>query len=323
MYDSPQQFLRLLRLLYRPQNVYCIHYDVKSLHKEFFESIARCFDNVMIATKLENVVWGYYTIMQAQMNCMADLLEYREKQTHNKWQYSINLCGKELPLTTNREMVVKLKRLNGTSSIITESAANHPSTVYRIEHPVTLTANKTQIIQHDDKLLENRPFDLALLHKSSFYNALSFQFAEYLIFDKKANTIYDFFKQTSIAEEQFYATLYKNPGVPGGFNKHVPRSNYFEVAGSFWTKVNTFQKGKKYDCRGLVIHQICVVGAGDLQEVVRESGSHLFHNKYFMEFDHSVMDCMEERIVERNRLEYRQDCGAANRPLLLSVTRDD
>ena len=33
----------------------------------------------------------------------------------------------------------------------------------------------------------------------------------------------------------------------------------------------------------------------------------LFHNKYFMELDHVVMDCIEERIVDMNKREYEME----------------
>jgi len=33
----------------------------------------------------------------------------------------------------------------------------------------------------------------------------------------------------------------------------------------------------------------------------------LFFNKYFMEVDHVIMDCMEERLVKQNMLEYARD----------------
>jgi len=64
-------------LLYRPQKVFCIHYDTKSKgsFKEVFYNVARCLDNVMIASKLENVQWGEYTDLEAQINCVSDLLE--------------------------------------------------------------------------------------------------------------------------------------------------------------------------------------------------------------------------------------------------------
>lgn len=36
----------------------------------------------------------------------------------------------------------------------------------------------------------------------------------------------------------------------------------------------------------------------------------MFHNKYFMERDHTVMDCIEEEIVNRNKEEYKRDCAS-------------
>ena len=34
----------------------------------------------------------------------------------------------------------------------------------------------------------------------------------------------------------------------------------------------------------------------------------MFHNKYYMERDHTVMDCIEEELVSRNKQEYEKDC---------------
>ncbi len=90
VYNSPQQVLRLLRLLYRPHNSYCIHTDIKSPHKTFFHSIAKCFDNVIIPSVEVDVIWGYYTILEAQMNCMRNLLTLRYTQKH-PWMYVINM----------------------------------------------------------------------------------------------------------------------------------------------------------------------------------------------------------------------------------------
>lgn len=307
VYDSPQQVLRLLRLLYRPHYVYCIHYDRKSRFKEFFESIAWCFDNVIIASQAEDVVWGYYTIMQAQRNCLTDLLEYRATQEH-KWRYVINLCGKELPLTTNREMVSRLTKLEGSSSIVTQSCANKKQIIQqRLTHPVRINREGTGIVVDKQKWLD-LPFNLTFYHKSSSYNALSFEFANYTVFNSTAQKFYEFFKKTRNSEEHFYATLYHFPGVPGGYKRHL-QHQYFEVAGSYWSKVNTFQKRRKYACRGAVVHEVCVVGAGDLSALLADRSRHLFHNKYFMELDHTVMGCMEELIVVWNKKEYQQECS--------------
>jgi hypothetical protein len=76
-YDNIEQFERLLRIIYRPHNVYCIHVDAKSdpQYIEAIQSITKCFSNVFIATKLERVVYAHFSRVQADLNCMSDLIE--------------------------------------------------------------------------------------------------------------------------------------------------------------------------------------------------------------------------------------------------------
>jgi len=60
MYRDVEQTERLLRAIYQPQNLYCIHVDTKSsllIHRAV-AAIARCFDNVWVATHLDKVKWG-------------------------------------------------------------------------------------------------------------------------------------------------------------------------------------------------------------------------------------------------------------------------
>ena len=90
--------------------------------------------------------------------------------------------------------------------------------------------------------------------------------------------------------------MFMMPGVPGGYDKQL-RKHYFVMESAFW---NT-------PCRGKAVHDICIVVAEDLASIVKQERHHLFHNKYFMEYDHSVMKCMEERIAEKNKLEYQVD----------------
>ncbi len=301
VHDSPQQVLRLLRLLYRPHNSYCIHTDIKSprIYKTFFRSIAKCFDNVITPSVEVSVIWGYYTIIEAQMNCMKDLLTLRRKQKH-KWMYVINLCGKELPLVTLKEVVTRLIRLNGSSSILVYRTRSS-GFIKRIKHPVTLNSEGTRIIVHKRSSLRPPPFPLSLFGKSSSYNAISVSFARFLKFSPKAQETYNFFKKCKIPDEHFYAVLYKTPGAPGGYDSTIPGIYYFEVAASLWSK--------PYPCHGKVVHRVCVVSAGDLVSVVKKTSVAVFFNKYFMEYDHTVMTCMEERIVARNKKEYLEDCG--------------
>jgi len=60
MYRDVEQAERLLRAIYQPQNLYCIHVDLKSsllIHRSM-AAIARCFHNVWLATRLDAVKWG-------------------------------------------------------------------------------------------------------------------------------------------------------------------------------------------------------------------------------------------------------------------------
>ena len=293
VYDNPQQVLRLLRLLYRPQNSYCIHCDAKSPHKAFFRKIASCFENIIIPSKLIDVVWGKETIMEAQMSCMTDLVKFRAKEKY-KWKYVINLCGKELPLMTNREMVKRLINLKGSSSIMARKL-----TAREFEYRM-----KESVKNYSLKLLQLAPpsFNDSAFYKSSSYNAISIQFARFLVFNRTMRKFREFFKMCRYSEEHFYATVYMLPHVPGGYDKHI--DHYFYIEKAFWIK----PKGK--GCLGKVVHNICIITAVDLPKVVKahaQQPNSLFHNKYFMELDHTVMKCMEERIVAQNRLEYEEE----------------
>ena len=302
VYNSPQQVLRLLHLLYRPQNSYCIHYDAKSTDefKEFFNCIANCRGNVIIASRQESVVWGHYSVLGAQMNCMKDLLNLRTQQEH-KWKYLLNLCGKELPLITSREMVSRLMSLNGSSSVLTYKQSDD-LTMSRIKYKVKLNKEKTKLVSTSD-LLGDPPFPISQYYKSLSYVALSYQFADFLHTNATAVKIHEFFKNCANPEEHFYATIFMLPEVPGGYNQKMrTKMKYFNLENTFWIYGNK-------TCHGKVIHHICILGVGDLSRAVQKAGRHFFHNKYFMEYDHVVMDCMEERIVQMNNQQEGLDAG--------------
>ena len=286
VYQRPQQVMRLLKFLYRPHNTYCIHPDRKS--DSTFSSIlintAKCLDNVHIASKRESVYWGHFSLMESQMNCLSDLVHIRDGQREQeKWKYVINLCGKELPLTTNHEMVFHLSKFNGSSVILIKEVSRDDMTRLR---------------------RKKVPFNLPY-YKSSTHMAISYDFAYYLLTDSIAIILRNFFKGCRIPEEHFYATLFMKPGVPGGFNPKLPKELYFEIDQYFWLVHKTGP------CSGKIVHDICVVTAGDLKRIIEASDNGrkaLFHNKYFTELDHTNMDCMEERLVARNKKEYENDC---------------
>ena len=115
MYTDVEQMERLLRAVYQPQNLYCIHVDTKSsllIHRTV-RALVNCFDNVFVTSRLEKVKWGDVSVLLPHLNCMRDLVQYYR----GRWKYFIDLAGQEFPLRTNYELVQVLKIFNGSNEI--------------------------------------------------------------------------------------------------------------------------------------------------------------------------------------------------------------
>ena len=179
IYNSPQQVVRLLRVLYRHHNQYCLHPDLKS-DPDFiniFRNIASCLENVHIASELRDVRWGNRSIMESMMCCNQDLMTIREKQAEeDRWKYVINLCGKELPLNSNHEIVSHLVNLKGTSMIEARTIKPGEKLFLRLW-------NKGPV-----------PYSIPYAIASS-YMSLSSTFVNFLLKNLTAIRLYEFFKK--------------------------------------------------------------------------------------------------------------------------------
>ncbi|XP_074644311.1 LOW QUALITY PROTEIN: putative beta-1,3-galactosyl-O-glycosyl-glycoprotein beta-1,6-N-acetylglucosaminyltransferase 7 [Tubulanus polymorphus] len=108
-----EQFERVFRAVYMPQNYYCIHVDKKS-PVAFYKAIVKltdCFENAYVVGTREDVRWGEFSLLTAELTCARSLLKYRN------WKYYINLTGFEFPLVSNRQLVRVFKAYNGSNDI--------------------------------------------------------------------------------------------------------------------------------------------------------------------------------------------------------------
>jgi hypothetical protein len=114
MYKNVEQTERLLRAIYRPQNVYCIHVDLKSDEATYkaMVKLTHCFNNLVMIKERISVVWGEMSVLEPELLCMKTLL-----QRNKRWKYFINLTGQEFPLKTNYELVSILKAYNGANDV--------------------------------------------------------------------------------------------------------------------------------------------------------------------------------------------------------------
>ena len=114
IYKDIEQFERLLKAIYRPQNYYCVHVDKKSplIFHRAVKQISSCFPNVFVAFKNIYVAWGQFSVLESNLICMEDLLTNAKS-----WKYIINLSGQEYPLRANNELVEILQKLKGKSIV--------------------------------------------------------------------------------------------------------------------------------------------------------------------------------------------------------------
>ena len=89
----PEQFKRLFKTIYHPNNHYLIHIDQKANQAvtQEVEAFLGNYPNTHVLES-ENVVWGGYSMVQSELNGIRYLL------THNlKWDFFINLSGQDFP----------------------------------------------------------------------------------------------------------------------------------------------------------------------------------------------------------------------------------
>ena len=303
VYSSPQQIFRLLKAIYRPHNVYCIHPDRRQgpRFSQLFHSLSQCLHNVIVATSQVDVYWGHYSIMNAQMNCMKDLLH----RPTPHWKYVINLCGKELPLRTNREIVQSLKKLNGESAV---DIMPLPQYEFWDRFSFKTKIENYQVVKTDQSL---GPVPHGIkLYKSFTFVGLTPPFVRYMFTNRVAVDFHNYMRLAYIPEEEYYASLFRLPGTPGGCP--VEKRSPVAITTYLWIQ-GELQNNPSHYCAGRVVHGICIVTSGDLHRILHHVANQYqdiyFVNKYFAEDDHVIMDCMEERLVRQNMVEYARDCS--------------
>ena len=302
-HNYTQQILRLLKVLWRPQNLFCLHPDAKQGQNfvNFFRDFASCLDNVFVTTKLERVIYAHHTIMDAQLNCMQDLLKHEEK----RWKYVLTLCGTELPLKTNRQIVASLKQLKNGTGIATHDLDEEG----RKRFSKKIEVGPNERVHFTTTPLGPPPGGIPLRKSWDFF-ALTRPFIHYILTDKKAIDFRNYLRDVFIPEEHFFASLYWVKEAPDGQHSRDQTGIIPLVSDMVWVNQNNQHSGSP--CSGKIVHSICILSSGDLNTVyVKGVLSHtprFFYNKYFMHHDHVIMDCMEQRLVHQNKFEYIQDC---------------
>ncbi|KAL3876239.1 hypothetical protein ACJMK2_034109 [Sinanodonta woodiana] len=284
MYQEVEQMERLLRAIYRPHNIYCIHVDLSSPQEvhNAVNAIAGCLDNVFVVSKKETVVYAGFSRLQADINCMADLL-----QKNREWRYFINLPSQQYPIKTNQEIVKILQIYNGANDI--EGITGHRMLPYRFKyvHKYVQQNREKATIHRTNQTKSDPPHNITVV-KGSAYGIFSRNFVHFIIYDEKARDLLEWCKEVYSPDEYYWAMLNHNPhlGAPGSY-KGPPDEKRWLAVFAKWDE----------PCQGKYVRGVCVFGVGDLHELVgREE---LFVNKFHLTYQPLALDCMEEWLYNR------------------------
>ncbi|XP_072241977.1 beta-1,3-galactosyl-O-glycosyl-glycoprotein beta-1,6-N-acetylglucosaminyltransferase 3 [Leuresthes tenuis] len=286
IHDKIEMFERLLRAVYAPQNIYCVHVDQKSspVFQRAVEAVASCFPNVFLASKLERVIYASWSRVQADLNCMKDLLK---SPVH--WKYLLNTCGTDFPIKTNREIVMTLKVLNGRNTLESEVTSDHKKGRWQYHYNVTDTIISTDI-------RKSPPPISSPMFSGNAYFVVTRAFVKYVMQNREVQNFLEWEKDTYSPDEHVWATLQRMPYVPGSLpaNDKYDTSDMQSLARAVkWSYLEgDVNKGAPYHrCRGTHRRAVCVYGAGDLSWLLRQQ--QLFANKFDPEVDDVAIRCLE------------------------------
>ncbi|XP_051807021.1 beta-1,3-galactosyl-O-glycosyl-glycoprotein beta-1,6-N-acetylglucosaminyltransferase-like [Acanthochromis polyacanthus] len=294
VHHKVQNFERLLRAIYAPQNIYCVHVDKKSETSVFaaIMAITSCFPNVFMVTRPVTVVYAGWTRVQADLNCMSDLYN-----ASAEWKYFINVCGQDFPLKTNLEMVRMLRSLKGRNSMMSEPL---PAGLKRRVTYVHQVVNGE--VQETRQQKEPPPFNLPIFYGSA-YIVVCRGYIRSVLEDDRILKLIEWGKDTYSPDEFLWATIQRMPGVPGSTRPHgkYDMSDMNAIARLVkWHALEGPQESLNAvysECNGNHVREVCVYGAGDLQWMIAQP--HLFANKFDINTDPIAIYCLEKYLRQK------------------------
>lgn len=203
----PEQFKRLFKAIYHPDNHYLIHLDKKA-SMDTYEDIKyflSSFPNTFILES-ENIVWGGYSMVQAELNGMSYLLRLKIK-----WDFFINLSGQDYPLKSQKIIREYLTKNRGSNFLkIADQLAVRPETMNRIENHFTETNDGFSAKTYKRSYLKD-----VVPYIGGQWMILTRHCCDFICNSGEAKKFEDYYKNTLIADESFFQTVLMNTSFAG------------------------------------------------------------------------------------------------------------
>ncbi|KAI3361724.1 hypothetical protein L3Q82_002077 [Scortum barcoo] len=285
---------RLIRALYSPSNVYCIHYDQKS-SAEFIsamEGLAQCLPNVFVASKRESVYYASISRLKADLNCLGDLL-----RSEVKWKYVINLCGQDFPLKSNIELVSELQKLNGNNMLETSRPTENKRLRFTFRYELRDASFEYQKLPVKTEEMKDPPPHGIEVFTGNAYFILSREFIVYIDSSVVVKDFLAWSEDTYSPDEHFWATLVRLPGVPGEVHRTKPDITDL-MSRTRLVKWQYLEENLYPSCSGEHVRSVCIFGAAEMHWLL--TYGHLFANKFDPKVDPVlIIQCLEEKLEEK------------------------
>lgn len=296
VHKSAPMVERLLRALYSPTNIYCIHYDRKSPapFTSAMEGLARCLPNVFIASKRESVFYASVSRLNADLNCLSDLLA-----SDVEWRYVINACGQDFPLRSNVELVSELRALDGANMLETCRPSESKKQRFAFRHELRDADFEYGKLPVKTQQAKGPPPHGIEVFSGSAYFVLSRDFVAHANSSVVTRDFLAWSADTYSPDEHFWATLARLPGVPG----EVPRSRpdiTDLMSKTRLVKWQYLEESLYPPCSGKHVQGVCIYGAAETRWLLDDG--HWFANKFDPKVDPVVIQCLEEKLQERQKL---------------------
>ncbi|KAL5963618.1 Beta-13-galactosyl-O-glycosyl-glycoprotein beta-16-N-acetylglucosaminyltransferase [Taenia solium] len=278
--DDVRPVARILRMIHRVNNYYCIHLDrnADSTLREAVQGLITCFNgNVELIPKNSSitVASGGASSLKTHLVCAEQALN-----RNTKWKYLINIDDDEFPLRTNLEIVAILQALGGSNLVEAFSVTSSNSKEKNKDLPL------------------NAAWYHGALHgayrREFLENALQGQFVaplrQYLLSNQSLVN----------PEELFFPTLAYNAKLllPGACQK-AP-SPAAEVNFGFLADLR-IRDNYGVRCTTKYVDHVCLLGDEHVQML--KGASHLFASKFQVDYEPEAYTNLEQWYFDRIKAE--------------------
>ncbi|XP_060899295.1 beta-1,3-galactosyl-O-glycosyl-glycoprotein beta-1,6-N-acetylglucosaminyltransferase 7 isoform X1 [Labrus mixtus] len=274
--------VRLLRAIYMPQNVYCIHVDAKAPpeYQEAVQRLVSCFKNAFLSRRSETVTYAGFSRLQADLNCMTDLAKSKIG-----WRKVVNLCGQDFPIMSNLELVRYMQSKEWRDRNMTPG----------VKQPVSMR-HRTQL-QHQEitgfhvvrkgwSFKKGPPPHRLQIYFGTAYYALTRPFVDFVLESPIAKDLLEWSKDTFSPDEHYWVTLNHIKDAPGS---HIDGGWAGNIRAIKWRD----QEGRTHNgCKGRYVRDICVFGVDDLSWIINKKS--MFANKFESKTFPEALDCLEK-----------------------------